>query len=219
MNNATATLIAAASIALAGCAGAVNGAQQAFTVAEEHPISVDVQTITMTVAADGVSGGLSGVDAARVRAFAEAYMRDGQGDIAVTTPSGGSDGRDAELRQALYDAGVPWASMAAAAYRNGAAASRDIILSYTKYVATPSACGVWADERERDYRNIRSANFGCATQNNLAAMIANPRDLVEAAEMSAPDSAFRIRGVNAFRQGESTSTQADSSINAQVAQQ
>ncbi|MFZ5617384.1 MAG: CpaD family pilus assembly lipoprotein, partial [Pseudomonadota bacterium] len=96
-------------------------------------------------------------------------------------------------------------------------AARDIIVSYNHYVATPSACGIWEGDRERDYRNMRSPNFGCATQNNLAAMIGDPHDLIEPAEMTPPDSATRIRGVTAFRKGEVTSSATDGEVETEVA--
>ena len=204
------------------CAAATNGPDVAITVEEEHPISVDSQTVTLTLAAsrDGV---LSGIDQARLRAFAGSYLREGHGPISVTTPSGGDADESAartafSARGALYEAGVREGHIQSTSYAAAQKASRDIIISYTHYVATPSACGVWQGTRGRDYRNLRSPNFGCASQNNLAAMIADPRDLVSPAEMTPPDSAIRIRGVNAFRAGQVTSTAQDNRIEARVSQ-
>lgn len=205
-------LLVSAALSAVGCAAGFNGADQALTIAEEHPISVDSQTVTMTL--DSGAGELSTLDRARIRAFADSYMRNGHGALAVTSASGAD-----VVRQALYDAGVPQTSMTDASYRGGEGAPGAIILSYTHYVATPSACGVWEGTRERDYRNMRSPNFGCATQNNLAAMVGDPRDLSEPAEMTDPDSATRIRGVTAFRAGKVTSSATDGEVDAQVASQ
>ncbi len=212
-------LLVAASIASVGCAARFNGAEHALSVAEEHPISVDSQTVTMTIGVAETAGDLSSLDQARLRAFADSYLRNGHGALSVTAPSGDSaDGAAAGVREALYNFGVPRSSMAAAAYRSGNGSPRDVILSYTHYVATPSACGVWEGTRERDYRNLRSPNFGCATQNNLAAMIGDPRELAEPAALTDPDSTTRIRGVAKFRKGEVTSSKTDSEVqNAQVA--
>ncbi len=215
MLNAMKTLLlATTAILAASCAPHFNGPDQALTIAEEHPISVDAQTVTMTL--DGAPGGLSSLDKARIRAFADSYMRNGHGSLSITTPSGG-DG--ASVRAALDDVGVPQSSIAEAAYRVGEGSARDVILSYSHYVATPSACGIWDGERERIYRNMRTPNFGCATQNNLAAMIGDPHDLVEPAAMTAPDSQTRIRGVTKYRKGEDTSSKANSGLNTQVADQ
>jgi len=205
-------LLIAAAASAAGCAPKFNGHEHALSVAEEHPISVDAQTVTMTLA--GGSGGLSDLDSARLKAFADSYMRNGHGALSITTPSGG-DG--AAVREALYEAGVPHSAMSDAAYRAGEGSSRDVILSYSRYVATPSACGIWDGERDRSYRNMRSPNFGCAAQNNLAAMIGDPHDLVEPAAMTAPDSQTRIRGVTKYRRGEDTGSKDNSALTQEVA--
>ncbi|MFZ5618412.1 MAG: CpaD family pilus assembly lipoprotein, partial [Pseudomonadota bacterium] len=105
-------LLLAAAVSSVGCAAKFNGQEHALTIAEEHPISVDSQTVTMTISDS--PGELSALDRSRVRAFAGAYMNNGHGVISVTAPASGS-GAVASVRQALYDAGVPWASMADAA--------------------------------------------------------------------------------------------------------
>ena len=112
---------------------------------------------------------------------------------------------------------MPEASVAGTNYRTGQGSTTDVILSYTHYVATPSACGVWEGAKERDFRNMRSPNFGCSSQNNLAAMIGDPPDLIEPAAMTDPDAAIRIRGVDLFRKGQVTSSQTDTEIEQQVA--
>ncbi len=206
-------LLATAALTTVGCAG-FNGQEHALTIAEQHPISVDSQTVTMTL--DAATGELSSLDKARIKAFGDSYMRNGHGVVSVTSPSG--PGGEA-VRKALYEAGVPQASIAAADYRSGEGAPGDTIISYTHYVATPSACGLWEGTRERDHRNLNSPNFGCATQNNLAAMIGDPHDLIAPAEMTDPDSTTRIRGVKAYREGKVTSSKADSAINTEIANQ
>ena len=206
-------LLAAAAISSVGCAAQFNGQEQALTVAEQHPISVDSQTVTMTMAPS--VDGMSSLDQSRLRAFADSYMRNGHGALTVTSPT---DGGVAGVRDALNRSGVPLSSIVEADYRGGGASS-DVILSYTHYVATPSACGLWEGMRERDYRNMNSPNFGCATQNNLAAMIGDPHDLVAPADMTDPDSATRIRGVVKYRKGEDSSSQSNDDLNSQVADQ
>lgn len=216
-----AAAVLAAALGAAGCAVSPNGPQEALTVQQAHPISVDSQTITLTLAVDDGRNGLSPLDAARVRGMADAYMRNGHGPLSISAPSGVS-GREADalagrVRAALYDAGVPEAAISVAAYPQGAPVRSDLIVSFTRYTATPSACGIWTGIAEADSRNIRTPNFGCATQNNLAAMIADPRHLVEPADMTSPDSASRIRAVRAYREGAVTASETDGAIQSQVA--
>jgi pilus assembly protein CpaD len=49
--------------------------------------------------------------------------------------------------------------------------------------------------------------FGCATANNLANMVADPRDLVAPRTMDAPDSGRRQTVLDNYRQGENTASQ------------
>ncbi len=217
----TAAAVLAAAFCATGCAVSPNGPQEALTVQQTHPISVDSQTVTLTLAIDDAQNGLSPLDAARVRGIADAYMRNGHGPLSISAPSGVS-GRTADavagrVRTALYEAGVPEAAINVATYPQGAPVRSDLIISFTRYTATASACGIWVGLANADSRNIRSPNFGCATQNNLAAMVADPRDLVEPAGMTPPDSASRIRAVRAYREGSVTSSETDGAIQSQVA--
>lgn len=215
----TALAAAFAALALSGCSTVANGRNEAISVAEEHPIAVDSQVVTLTLPVGGA--GLSAVDKARVRAFADAYLAGGHGPVSVTTPSGtGRDGdalETADAARAVLDAaGVDATQIESAGYAS-AEEKRQLVLSYVRYVATPSACGVWTGTLVRDFRNLRSPNYGCATQNNLAAMVADPRDLVEPAAATAADANARMRMIDAYRKGEKTSSATDEDIKADVA--
>lgn len=218
------TLLSVLSLSAAACSsGPFNGPQHAATVAETHPIAVDGQVVTLTIRADETTMELSNLDKARLRAFADSYLNNGHGPLTVTGPSGAGndfDGHEAsaDIRKALNDAGVPWSAIHGATYRTGEATQDEIILSFTRYVATASPCGVWSGLRARDYRNLRSPNMGCATQNNLAAMIADPHDLVAPTEAAPRDGAMAARGVQLYRQGELTGSATDSTIEASASQ-
>lgn len=210
-------LSAAASALLAGCAGAWNGPENALTIAEEHPITVDSQVVTMTVAVDGV---VSDLERSRLAAFANAYLENGHGPVNISAPAAAKRyDAAADVRKALNEAGVSWEDMTSAGYIPAEGTKQEIILSYTRYVATPSACGVWQGIKARDYANMRSPNFGCATQNNLAAMVADPRDLMQPADEAPADATARIRGVKAYREGQKTASETDSEIKQQVSSQ
>ncbi|MBL4620393.1 MAG: CpaD family pilus assembly protein [Marinicaulis sp.] len=217
------TLLSIASLVVASCAGGpFNGPEHAMTVAETHPISVDSQVVTLTIDVDVTATDLSDTDHARLRAFADAYMRDGHGPLSITAPSGTAadfEGHEAaaDIRAALNGAGVPWSALAGATYRTGGAAGGDqLILSYTHYVATASKCGVWSGIKGRDYRNLRTPNFGCATQNNIAAMLADPHDLIGPAPFAPGDAETTVRAFEAFRKGDVTAADIDTTINAQA---
>lgn len=216
-------LLSAASLMTAGCSGGpFNGPEHALTIAEEHPISVDSQVVTLTINADPTTTDLSTVDMARMRAFASSYLNIGHGPLTVTGPSGAgndSDGHEAsaDIRKALNEAGIPWSAIHGATYRAGASSGEQIILSFTRYVASASPCGVWKGLRERSYRNMRTPNMGCATMNNYAAMIADPHDLIAPAETDSRDGESVVRVIELFRAGQVTASAVDSNINAENA--
>ena len=218
------TLLSSVAILMSACSSIFNGEPQARTVAEAHPISVDSQVVTLTIDADPTTTDISNVDKARLRAFANAYLRNGHGPLTVTTPSGTSqdfDGQEmaADIRKALNEAGVPWSALAGATYRKGGAGENNqLIASYTHYVATPSECGIWSGETAARYRNLRSPNYGCATMNNLAAMLADPHDLVAPSESSPRDAEKAVRALESYRGGEATVSAIDSGIDTQVSE-
>ena len=203
------------------CSTALNGPENAETIAEMHPIAVDSQVVTLTIDSDPSTTDISQMDKARLRAFAATYMRKGHGPLTVTAPSGTSedfDGQEmaSDIRKALHEAGVPWSAISGATYRTGGDNGQQLIVSFTQYVATPSSCGDWSGIRKRDYKNLRSPNFGCATMNNFAAMIDDPHDLIAPSEADSTDAPARVRAIQAHRAGEVTITETDQAIQTRV---
>jgi len=49
----------------------------------------------------------------------------------------------------------------------------------TRASASVPDCPNWGDSFDGNYKNATSKNFGCAINSNLAAMVANPEDLLE----------------------------------------
>ncbi|MGF1544476.1 MAG: CpaD family pilus assembly protein [Parvularculaceae bacterium] len=214
-------VLAAALLAMsaAGCSLKSNGADVAIDPRDHHPIAVDAQVVTLTLKAESPDAGLTDLDRARIRGFAVSYINNGHGPVTVTSSTGAA-GRNvaAEAREALNRSGLAYESIASANYAASDAVNGDVILSFSRYVATSSACGVWEGLDERRSRNLQSPNFGCFAQKNLAAMIGDPRDLLTPADSTPPDAPFRIRGVESFREGEITSSDTDDEINVDVSE-
>lgn len=216
MKKIFALLIAATG--LAGCASPFNGAPQALTVEEQHPITVEQQVVTMTVSVDRSLTELTAIDKARLKAFADTYFTRGHGPVTITAPSGGGQvdfyGQQvvADIRDALYAEGLDYAAMQGASYRLSSEQSEpEVIISFSNYVASPSACGAWDEEYYRRSHNLRTKNFGCAQQNNLAAMVADPRDLVGQRRLGNPDAAREAEVYGKYIRGEVTSSAAEES--------
>lgn len=60
----------------------------------------------------------------------------------------------------------------------GTIAPRTIRVVISRASAHVDGCPDWADKADANYRNATSKNYGCAISSNLAAMIANPEDLI-----------------------------------------
>jgi pilus assembly protein CpaD len=75
----------------------------------------------------------------------------------------------------------------------------------SRAVARVDGCPDWSRGNYPGTDNATTSNFGCATAQNLAAMIANPQDLVEGAR-AAPgnDAVVSIKAIQAWREADST---------------
>ena len=210
-------MVGTALLVLGGCAGGFNKTTVTpNSVAENYPIMVDQQTVTLTIAVDRSLSDVSVMDKARLRAFVDSYVAQGHGPVTVTAPSGNPNdffGQElaTDIRQELHTLGVPWDAMLGATYRiSSTAEAQEVIVSYSRYVATASPCGAFDEVWARNRKNLTSKNFGCATQANFAAMIADPRDLVEPSAVAAPDTVRRVEGITLFQQGAATASAEES---------
>ncbi len=220
MNNKMKSLfvLSLSALALSAC-GTIRtkGGVHPVTAAEMFPITVDQQTVTLTLSADPTLTALTNRDKARLSAFLDAYASNGHGPITITAPSGNSAdyfGQEmaADVRNALHDMGVPWDNMLGATYRvSGASTDQELIVSYTRYVASATACEGFGETWQRNRQNLPSKNFGCATQNNLAAMIIDPRDLVEPTALSPADTVRQVKAISDYQEGNSTASAEESS--------
>ncbi len=54
----------------------------------------------------------------------------------------------------------------------------DVRVVLTRSSAYVPGCPDWSESSDMNYNNAASPNYGCATNSNLAAMVANPEDLI-----------------------------------------
>jgi pilus assembly protein CpaD len=67
-------------------------------------------------------------------------------------------------------------------------------------------CGQWPTDLSAGPENRNYHNFGCASQNNLAEMIANPSDLLGPRGSTAIDAERRLKVIDAYRKAENQTT-------------
>jgi pilus assembly protein CpaD len=86
-------------------------------------------------------------------------------------------------------------------------------LNYPKVTADAGPCGLWPEDLGPSFRNPiyqdnrPYSNFGCASQRNMAAMVANPADLVQPRPESPSLTPRRTTVLGKYSRGEPTATQ------------
>ena len=82
-----------------------------------------------------------------------------------------------EIRQLLSDNGLPKRRSLSRSIAAGDPHA-PVRVSYLRYVAEGPVCGAWPTNLAFEPNNLPYPNFGCTNQHNLAAMVANPADLL-----------------------------------------
>jgi len=121
------------------------------------------------------SGGVSASEKARLADWFES-LRLGYGDRVYVDQAGYGDARSrADVAEVAADYGVLLNS--GAPVSAGAAAPGMVRVIVSRATASVPGCPIWEDEPVGAPERTAS-NYGCATNSNLASMIADPNDLV-----------------------------------------
>jgi pilus assembly protein CpaD len=73
-----------------------------------------------------------------------------------------------------------------------------VVVSFVRTVAVTEECGSWNNLAYQP-ENEQYDNFGCAHQHNIAAMVANPQDLVAPQPSTPPDAGKTSLAIDAYR--------------------
>ena len=108
--------------------------------------------------------------------------------------------------------GIPRNAVYVRRYRVAGTALASIRLNYSKLVASAGPCGQWPKDlgpaSGKQYVSNRPYwNFGCAMQHNIAAMVANPADLVQPRGATPPYEERRSDTIGKYTKGSDPSGQ------------
>jgi pilus assembly protein CpaD len=187
-------------VLVAACAYPVNGPDSAPPVEKRFPITVEPRMQTLRVGVD--SGGLDPASMADLQRFARDYLRNGSGLVRVSAPRRIPQAANTVAAQ-MADFGVP-RNRIVTGVDDVATPADEVRVSYVGYVASAEPCGDWSSNVGYTAANAPTPNFGCATQHNLAAMVADPRDLVTPKPLGPEDAQRRLTILDKYRKGEST---------------
>ncbi len=174
-----------------------------------HPILVGSVPVTLDLAVTRGSSGLNRNQMYNLRHFLHQYKEKREGPLLVGAPSGGANEiavmhAMGQMRREITRAGISRGDVRFDAYSGGGTGSAPIKVSYHSFAAHGPECGDWSDNLASDPKNIPYRNLGCATQRNLAAMVANPRDLIEPRGMTPRDSRRRDVIMDKYVRGDTT---------------
>jgi pilus assembly protein CpaD len=148
-----------------------------------HPIVVVAETATLDVALVPNGPGQEARAFVETTRFARNYRQEAKGPLYIALPRRSGQNRAVSqrvraIRQVMARAGIP--SHRIKTYGKGHHDAREdaITLSYDRIAAVGPTCGDWSEDITRNPENLPYPNFGCAAQRNLAAMVANPTDLM-----------------------------------------
>ena len=151
----------------------------------------------LDVSADALRSG-STAEAARIDAWFDA-LRLGYGDrVAVDDPtrSGDEGVRDA-LSVILARHGLLISE--ATPVTAGEIAPGTVRVVVSRSMASVPNCPNWSRQSQPEFAGSTMSNYGCATNSNLAAMIANPEDLVRGASRDGIDARSVNKAIAAYR--------------------
>ena len=182
-----------------------------------HPIVVSEGESVVDIPITASDPRLNHGARSRVEDFGARFRDSNAAALRVMVPTGGFNEAAARLAAAdvvatLRREGISHERIIVTPYPAGAASGPvPIKLVFSSLRASVDPCGRWPENLGDSYENKNYFNFGCASQSNLAAQIADPRDLLSPRGMSPIDATRRSGVIEDYRRGENPSTQSPGS--------
>jgi pilus assembly protein CpaD len=207
------SLAAGLAIALTGCHSSAQQVLMTGGIPDDyrhnHPIAVEelLDTMDVPVGQDTVS--LTGPVKSAIAGFGQKFADSGSGLIAVVAPSGSPNQVAAasiavQIEAVLRASGVNSRSIEYRVYRAGPEErNAPVRIAFNRIQAHTAPCGPWPDQVADTGENRLMSSFGCATQQNLAAMVASPLDLIYPRGLTPADAVRRATVLEKYRKGES----------------
>jgi pilus assembly protein CpaD len=200
-------VFAAAAVLLAGCAK-----RDSITVGSvpddyrtNHPIVIaeKEQNLDLPVAAS--DRGMTRSQKIALEGFLYSYDRGAAPVVRVMVPSGAANdvaasAASSDFVRVLRKNGVPEGRIAVFSYQAGSPElSAPVRISYAAMRAQTGKCGRWPEDLLNTSENKHYADFGCSSQNNLAAQIANPADLLGPRKPTPIDAENRTDAIDQYQ--------------------
>ncbi len=175
---------------------AAQGPEDALSPAQRFPITVEAQMASYPLVLNNARNDLDPRGEAMLEQIVTDYLANGSGSIAVSAGNAAP-----QISGRLTALGVPANRIMIVA---GGTTPGNATVSFVRYHADPAPCGDWSKDLGVTYNNRPPPNFGCATQHNLAVMVADPHDLVQPKTLEPGDAQRSLTVLEKYRQGDTT---------------
>lgn len=154
---------------------------------------------------------LSARDKLAVAQFLDGYASSGDGALYINRPANaisglGTQQAEAVIRGLMTQGGLNPGSIQTGQYASRPGAPAPVIVSYRTLRAIPQDCRELGDLMNT-YANQPHGNFGCFQSANIAAMISDPRQLLEPYATGQPNAQRRQVIYDQYIQGNPTASQ------------
>lgn len=190
-----------------------------------HPIIVTEQPETLDLPIGYHARSLNRQLAETITAFAIKSRSQGNGRVEIQVPAGAGNEAAVHavtpgIRTALKQGGLTNRDIVTRSYPvEDSTADAPIRLSYARVMATAGTCGEWPTNIGGNFnQNFDYENFGCASQSNLAAMVANPADLLTPRVVAPADQQRRAVVYEKYRAGTATASDYKEGVGAEVSE-
>jgi len=172
--------------------------------ARNHPIMVEPSYRALKVQFAGGADGMSADDAVKFESFLADYRVHGNGSLGISVPNGpASRAAITYFGERAAASGISRDKILVST-REVANGDTRVDVSYIAYTARTQACGDWSENESFTLDNRTPKRFGCSVQQNIAAMVADPRDLLGPGRMGPVNTTRRANVMEKYQQGEIT---------------
>ena len=159
-------------LALSGCGGM--SSWRGYDSVHQPVVERSVSTLDLATG----SGGLARGEADRLAGWFDALNLHYGDRVAIDDPLAST-----AARGAIEDAAAHYGLLVSrnVPVTEGYVNAGTVRVVVTRTTASVPHCPDWSSNSETNFQNATNSNFGCAVNSNLAAMVANPEDLLHGA--------------------------------------
>lgn len=171
-----------------------------------HPIVIAEKNQKVDLPVGAGDRGMTGAQRDTLLGFLDSYDKSAAPTLTIQVPSGSANEVAAtaaarDFGRLAIAAGVKRNRIVVTSYQAASSeVSSPVRVAFVSVRAQTDKCGRWPDDLMETSDNKHYADFGCSYQNNLAAQMANPNDLLGPRKSTTIDAENRGAVIDVYRQ-------------------